>query len=129
MRVVSDLGAYLAPEQLVPDGVGTDRSDVFALGRTLITALDGEPDARQTGERLLDRVMEALPGLPLGTSLRDLLRDHLLAATDPEPAYRPSAQELGDALISLHDQRADEVLRELVERLPATEFGRRPLRR
>lgn len=120
--------SYLAPEQRDPEVVGTDRSDVYALGRTLLHALDGVGQGPHGGERLIDRVMDALPGLPLGTSPHDLLRDHLAAATDPDPAKRPSAVELGEALRMLHDRRADEVLRGLVGRLPVSEYGRRPVR-
>ncbi len=123
-----DSRTYLAPEQLDPDVVGTDRSDVYALGRTLVRALDGL-DGRRGEDRLIDRLMVAIPGLPMGTSLHELLREQLATATDPDPARRPSAHELAEALRVLHDRRADEVLRQLVGRLPVSEYGRRPLLR
>lgn len=119
---------YLAPEQLASDPVGTDRSDVYALGRTLLRALNGPEGNGQVPESMIGRVMEAIPGLPLGTSLHDQLREQLTAVTDPDPAQRPSAGELAAALHAFYDRRADEVLRTLVGRLPATDYGRRPLR-
>jgi eukaryotic-like serine/threonine-protein kinase len=121
---------YLAPEQLEDGVIGTDRSDVYALGRTLIRALDGSavagpPDA----EGLVSRVLEAIPGLPFSGSRDEQLRSILGEATDPDPERRPSAAALAEALQALDDRRADEVLRQLVERLPVTDYGRRPSER
>ena len=118
---------YLAPEQLEEGVIGTDRSDVYALGRTLTRALDGSdvagpPDA----EGLVGRVLGAIPGLPLSSSRGEQLRALLAQATDPDPDRRPGAEALAEALQELHDRRADEVLRQLVARLPATDYGRRP---
>lgn len=122
---------YLAPEQLAHGAAPTDRSDVFALGRTLLRALEGLGPEREPGDDgddggLLDRVMDAIPGLPLGTSLHDQLREQLAGATDPDPSRRPEAGELAASLHTYYDRRADEVLRTLVGRLPRTAYGRRP---
>ena len=118
---------YLAPEQLENGVIGTDRSDVYALGRTLSRALSGsghtpEPDS----EGLVGRVLEAIPGLPLSSSREEQLRSVLGEATDPDPERRPGAEALAASLEGLHDGRADEVLRQLAVRLPATDYGRRP---
>lgn len=153
---------YLAPEQLDSGVVGTDRSDVYALGRTLLRALEGYgppgpdvtgpdvadlgspdrassgdgdddpavgPDDANGGERLIGRLMAAIPGLPLGASRHDELREQLAAATHPDPERRPTASELAASLRTFYDRRADEVLRRLVSELPATEFGRRLVER
>jgi eukaryotic-like serine/threonine-protein kinase len=121
---------YLAPEQLEDGVIGTDRSDVYALGRTLTRALDGSavagpPDA----EGLVGRVLGAIPGLPFSSSREERLRTLLGEATDPDPDRRPAAAALAEALQGLDDRRADEVLRQLVDRLPTTDYGRRPSER
>ena len=120
---------YLAPEQLEQGVIGTDRSDVYALGRTLSRALDGSPVHRASqdeGEGLVGRVLGAIPGLPLSSSPGEQLRTLLAEATDPDPDLRPGAEALSDALAKLYDHRADHVLRQLVARLPTSDYGRRP---
>ncbi len=122
-----DYGAesYLAPE-LETGALTTDRSDVYALGRTLLKALDGAHDAATGEDGLLDRVLGSIPGLPLGTSASDCLREELAAATDPDPARRPSAEAFSAILRGLYGHRGDEVLRSMVDPLDEADYGRRP---
>lgn len=117
---------YLAPEQLEQGMIGTDRSDVYALGRALTRALDGPTAARpESADSLVGRVLGAIPGLPLGATREEQLRELLADACAPDPDRRPSAEALADALQTLYDQRADDVLRQLVEDLPRSAYGRR----
>lgn len=115
--------SYLAPE-IATGAVTTDRSDVYALGRTLLKALDGAHDAPDD-DGLLDRVLGSIPGLPLGISGSDRLRDELAAATDPDPARRPLAASFADALRDLYGHRGDETLRLMVAGLDGDDHGRR----
>lgn len=92
---------YTAPEQIAGDGAGP-RSDVYALGCVLYTALAGTPpfeaggnDARLRwahlhGER--PHVRERRPDVP------DSLDALIVRSMAVEPSDRPTAGELADAL-------------------------------
>jgi eukaryotic-like serine/threonine-protein kinase len=122
--------SYLAPEQIEKGAVSTDRSDVYALGRTLMRALTGSrvaPEDNGQGDKgLLSRVIDALPGVSLGEDEYGRLSEHIAAATEPDPARRPSARELADALLDICGHRGEDLLRPLVAELPESMFGRQP---
>jgi eukaryotic-like serine/threonine-protein kinase len=117
--------SYLAPE-LGTGGLTTDRSDVYALARTLLKALDGVHDAPARDDGVLDRVLGSIPGLPIGTGGSDRLREEVAGAMDPDPTRRPSATEFADALGGLYGPRGEEILRSIVAGLGEDDYGRRP---
>ena len=91
--------AYMAPEQCEPGrrGAPGPASDVWGLGVTVHEAIAGSlpfPDPSD-GERFaqLDREPEPLPE-PMPPALAELLR----ACLQPDPAARPSAREVAEAL-------------------------------
>lgn len=114
--------SYLAPE-LATGALSTDRSDVYALGRTLLKALDGMHDVPDDEDGLLDRVLGSIPGLPLGTSDGDRLREEIAAAMAPDPARRPTAAAFADALGRLYGTRGDEVLRRMIADVGEDDYG------
>jgi hypothetical protein len=76
---------FLAPE-LVPGASGpSPASDVWALGRTLAVLAEGAP----------------APGRPVRPVTDPALARVVAAATDPDPAARPSPRVLADALAPL----------------------------
>ena len=91
--------AYMAPEQCEPGrrGAPGPASDVWGLGVTVHEAIAGSlpfPEPSD-GERFaqLDREPEPLPE-PMPPALAELLR----ACLQPDPAARPSAREVAEAL-------------------------------
>jgi serine/threonine protein kinase len=87
--------AYMAPEQCEPDGRLGAPADVFGLAATLYTAL--------TGTRPFPPCEDRFPQLtskpaPLPRRAPAPLAAVILAGLDPEPAARPAAAELANAL-------------------------------
>jgi len=104
--------AYMAPEQCHPDlfaSIGP-KSDVWGLGATLHEALTGDlPFPRRDGDRYPQ--LSQSPQRPRGRLPGELV-DLVMACLEPDPADRPSAAQVGDAL------------EPLVEQLPAPRIGR-----
>jgi tRNA A-37 threonylcarbamoyl transferase component Bud32 len=96
-HVLAGTPAYFAPE--TARGEGTDsRSDVYSLGATLYTAVEGRPPfGSDTGNVLALLALVGRGGAPLpqrAGPLADLLR-RLMA---DDPAARPTAAQAHDAL-------------------------------
>ena len=94
--------AYMAPEQCLPEELGPVGSpaDVWGLGATLYRAATGQrpfpgadPDSDEPQER-----WRQLVARPDAAALPASIAAPVLACLDPEPANRPRAAELGDAL-------------------------------
>lgn len=115
-RVVSDMTltatstfagtpAYLAPE-VARGASATFASDVYSLGATLYSAVEGKPPAGDdTNEmKLLYRVSsgEITPPTQAGP-----LTDVLLWLLSEDPAKRPSMTEAREALAAVHQAAAD----------------------
>jgi serine/threonine protein kinase len=83
--------AWMAPEQLRDDEV-SDASDVWAWGAVMDYASTGHPPV--SGERTETVIARVLDGaLDLG-DVPDWLQALVVRALDPEPARRPTADEL-----------------------------------
>jgi serine/threonine protein kinase len=89
VRTPVGTGAYMAPEQVAPDGRLGPAADVFGLCATVYEATAG----RRAPEPLPRRTPPALAAL-------------LRAGLDPDPACRPTAAEVAHALEPLVAQRA-----------------------
>jgi serine/threonine protein kinase len=87
--------AYLAPEQVRGEFVGP-AADVFALGLVLLEAVTGRREypgkAMESALARLHRQPTVPEGLPLGLS------PLLGAMTHPDPALRPTAAQVAEAL-------------------------------
>jgi hypothetical protein len=105
--------AWMAPEQLRDDEV-SDASDVWAWGAVMAYASTGHPPV--SGERTETVIARVLDGaIDLG-EVPDWLRPLVVLALDPEPARRPTADELiarldrsGRGLAAVAVTRADPV--------------------
>ena len=89
---------YLSPEQALSAEVGT-ATDVYSLGLVLLECLTGELAFPGSGVEAALARLNRQPEIPawLDAGWQQLLA----AATDREPANRPTAAELGAALRSL----------------------------
>jgi len=87
---------YLAPE-IAGGGDGGLPSDVYSLGATLYTALEGAPPFGSSDNpiTLLRRIIEEEPAPPVH---RGPLADLLLRMLERDPAARPSMAEVVDLL-------------------------------
>jgi serine/threonine protein kinase len=86
--------AYMSPEQA--RGTATPASDVFAWGGVVVFAASGRPPfGSGTGHDVLYRVVHDDPALP---ALDGVLRELVPWALSKDPAARPTAAELVDAL-------------------------------
>jgi serine/threonine protein kinase len=89
----------MAPEQRDPDGRVGPPADVWGLAATLHTALTGEPRRPEAGggagASRFGRRRRA-PAVPRRTP--PALADAIAAGLDPDPASRPTARELAEAL-------------------------------
>ncbi|MEY2417357.1 MAG: hypothetical protein QOG90_37 [Actinomycetota bacterium] len=101
--------AYVAPERLRGEPA-TPAADVYGLGATLYEAVSGKPPftgdsavaiAQQAVSTRPERLEQLRPDLPL-----DLVAtiDH---AMDPDPAKRPTAEELGASLAGEQELSAE----------------------
>lgn len=96
--------AYMAPEQCVPSpGRVGPAADVWGLGVTLYEALAGKPafprGSREGGALLEERFPQLVNRIaPLPRHVADELRNVVEAALAFEPADRPSAAEVADAV-------------------------------
>jgi eukaryotic-like serine/threonine-protein kinase len=113
LRTPVGTDAYMAPEQCEPErfaDIGT-ASDVWGLGVTLFEALTGElPYPRPRPD--LPYPQLAHEPEPPGRNVPIELQVLLLACLERDPANRPSAAQVGDAL------------EPLVEALPAPRIGK-----
>jgi serine/threonine protein kinase len=94
--------AYMAPEQCLPRGLGPvgPPADAWGLGATLFRAATGKrpfPGAIADSEDPEARWPQ-LAAAPDPTALPDTIAEPVLACLDRDPASRPRAAELGDAL-------------------------------
>ncbi|TMR89858.1 glycoside hydrolase family 6 protein [Nonomuraea basaltis] len=88
--------AYMSPEQV--RGTATPASDVFAWGGVMVFAAGGQPPfGSGTGHDVLYRVIHDDPVLP---ELDGVLGELVRRALSKDPAARPTAAELADALAS-----------------------------
>jgi hypothetical protein len=86
---------YVAPERVL-DGVSTVETDLWSLGATLYTAVEGRaPYARQTTEATLAALVTEPPGRPHRAGP---LEPVILALLDRDPAQRPTADDVQRAL-------------------------------
>ncbi|WP_219471580.1 glycoside hydrolase family 6 protein [Nonomuraea rhizosphaerae] len=87
--------AYMSPEQVRGMGI-TPASDVFAWGGVMVFAACGRPPfGTGAGHEVLYRVVHDEPALP---PLEGLLGELVPRALSKDPAARPTAVELADAL-------------------------------
>jgi serine/threonine protein kinase len=114
--------AYLAPEIVRGESAGPE-SDVYALGATLYTAVEGRPPfggGEQNSLAVLAQVLTQAVRPPVRAGpLAALLMDMLAA----EPARRPSAVDVETQLRAgpqVHRPRTDPEPRTLVGRVPYT---------
>ena len=103
--------AYMAPEQCAPSpGRVGPAADVWGLGVTVYEALAGGPafpgGSREGGAQLEERFPQLVHGpTPLPTHVAGEMKDAVEAALAFEPADRPSAVELADAVEPLLRRR------------------------
>jgi serine/threonine protein kinase len=95
--------AYVAPEQLLGEGVGP-AVDVYALGLVLLECLTGEME--YAGGTRLETALARLhrpPRIPDGLPAE--LTDLMAAMTDRDPAGRPSADQCAARLSAVRTDR------------------------
>ncbi|PTR31518.1 non-specific serine/threonine protein kinase [Rhodococcus sp. OK519] len=97
--VITGTPAYFAPEVARGDDP-TEASDVFSLGATLYTVVEGQPPFGLDSDpiALLHRVAKAEIYRP---SLSGPLTDTLLHMLEPDPARRPTMAQARDALATV----------------------------
>ena len=113
LRTPVGTDAYMGPEQCEPERFGDigTASDVWGLGVTLFEALTGElPYPRPRPDLPYPQLANELE--PPGRNVPNTLQVLLLACLERDPANRPSAAQVGDAL------------EPLVEALPAPRIGK-----
>lgn len=88
--------AYMAPEQFLNQDIGP-AADMFAWAGTIVFAASGSGAfGNQSLPAVINRILNAQP------EIRDIegrLRDVVASCLDKDPARRPSAQQVIDALI------------------------------
>ncbi|HBP22730.1 MAG TPA: hypothetical protein DEA08_33740 [Planctomycetes bacterium] len=92
--------AYMSPEQLRTEDLDT-KSDIYSLGATLYTLLTGEPPFLADGlVELSVRVLQDEPEPPSRRrpDVRAGVEAACMRCLAKDPAQRPSALELADAL-------------------------------
>jgi hypothetical protein len=107
-RVGQFLGTptYAAPEALLR-GELTAAGDVYAWGATLFAALTGAPPHGEGDlSTVIDSQAKGPPRVPPATRALPALTDLVNAALDPDPARRPTARALREALSTRRDARA-----------------------
>lgn len=97
--VITGTPAYFAPEVARGDDP-TEASDVFSLGATLYTVVEGQPPFGLDSDpiALLHRVAKAEIYRP---SLSGPLTDTLLHMLEPDPTRRPTMAQARDALAAI----------------------------
>jgi len=97
--VITGTPAYFAPE-VARGGVPAEPSDVYSLGSTIYTMVEGQPPfgADEDTAALLDRVARAQIRPP---SRAGALHQVLLAMLTPSPSKRPSMAEVRDWLAAI----------------------------
>ncbi|WP_157488801.1 serine/threonine-protein kinase [Pseudofrankia sp. DC12] len=91
--------AFMAPEQVLNQGV-TPAVDIHAWGAVLVFAATGSaPFAGDTIPTVMRRVLEETPDL---SRIPGTLRPLAARALAKEPAARPTAAQLGDAVRQIH---------------------------
>jgi serine/threonine protein kinase len=98
-QLVAGTPHYIAPE-LARGGVATAAADVFSLGATLYTCLEGEPPFGMAGNSLqqLHRVAAGVINPPHASGA---LTEPLLAMLAVDPQERPSMTEVRDQLAAI----------------------------
>ncbi|TSE02071.1 serine/threonine protein kinase [Skermania sp. ID1734] len=106
--VITGTPAYLAPEVARGDDP-TEASDVFSLGATLYTAVEGQPPfgIDTDSHALLERVARAEIIAP---QRADFLTEPLLHMLEPDPARRPTMAQARDELAAAAATNADYLL-------------------
>ncbi|WP_243866269.1 serine/threonine-protein kinase [Actinophytocola oryzae] len=117
--------AYLAPEVAL-GGEPTSASDVFSLGSTLYTAVEGEPPFGVAANTL--GLLHAVAGGRINPPRRSgPLTEALTALLEVDPASRPTAREARELLAAVGEVPADLVLPALpIQRSARTQVIRRP---
>jgi WD40 repeat protein/serine/threonine protein kinase len=91
--------AFMAPEQVLNEGV-TSAVDIHAWGAVLVFAATGNaPFAGETIPKVMRQVLEVTPDI---SSLPGTLRPLAARALAKDPAARPTAAQLGDAVRQIH---------------------------
>ena len=118
-EVITGTPAYFAPEVARGDDP-TEASDVFSLGSTLYTVIEGQPPFGIDSDAiaLLHRVAKAEIYRPTKSGP---LTDVLLQLLEPDPTRRPTMAQARDALAAAatggwHDRAVDRRSRLLVRR-------------
>ncbi|WP_310741904.1 protein kinase domain-containing protein [Microbispora sp. H13382] len=88
--------AYMAPEQFLNQDIGP-AADMFAWAGTIVFAASGSaPFGNQSLPAVINRILNAQPDI---RDIEGRLRDVVASCLDKDPARRPSAQQVIDALI------------------------------
>ncbi|HEX6354118.1 serine/threonine-protein kinase [Actinophytocola sp.] len=93
--------AYLAPE-VAKGGDASFASDVYSLGATLYTAIEGTPPAGHDSNPM-KMLFKAASGEITPPTKAGPLTDTLMWLLDADPAKRPTMAEARDALAALHE--------------------------
>lgn len=120
--VITGTPAYFAPE-VARGHDPTGSSDVFSLGATLYTALEGVPPfgLDENAMALLHRVARGEIELPQRAGA---LNDSLLRMLEPDPARRPTMEQVRDDLAAVAAGRRGAVTTVLAARTQVLPVGR-----